>query len=134
MKIVSNKIPGINIDISPNKTSVPPQGTATALLSITAEDEVTPRPYTISLNTEIILKNTIGNVLSHKEFDDTRPAHITKNYDFTINVMEPLNFNDHMIKIIDNWVDPLTGTYATLVTIITGVLGWRIWRKQRKET
>ena len=129
---ISNNTPGIEIEITPNRTSIPPKGIVTALLSIKAENSVSPRPYTLSLDTDIILKTNLSNILGNLRMDDTRPAFISKTYDFTLNVMEPLSINDHMIQMLDNWIDPLTGTYATIVTIITGILGWKIWHKQRK--
>jgi hypothetical protein len=129
---VNKNISGIKIDINPNKTSVPPKGTGTYLLSIKAEDDLKSRPYTLSLNSEISLETTLSDILRDTTINDTLPAIITKTYDFTLNVMEPLSFNEHMIHILNNWIDPLTGTYATIVTIVTGILGWKIWRKQKK--
>lgn len=129
----AKNIDGLNTTIIPNQVSVPPQGTATSLLHIATENNIIPRPYTVSLNADILFPTVFANYLIKQAFNNTPSAHITKNYDFTISVLQSLTFEQHMNSFLINWFNPITGAYATIVTIITGILGWKIWSKKRNN-
>ena len=133
----TNQTEDIKLTISPNKTSVPPNGLAPSQLHIEVSDNAKPFEHILPLtaNMSIITGSKMrGNVVNDIERNSVS-ANITENSNLTLTVLPPLRLDEHLNNFVNAWITPIGGMWTFLagVAAVIGPMVIRLYAKQKQN-
>lgn len=139
---VENIPDSINFTIADTKIPLPPYGFAITTLNLNTEPIASSGTRTFFILANISFLNStfqspITNPVTHQnpvlKIDSES---IMKRFPIVMTITDPVPLSDTIKTWLNDWFNPLTGTWTTLTTIATGILGWRIWKRKsnRKYT
>jgi hypothetical protein len=127
---------GMHLGFEYPDRQVPSYGIATTPMVISITNNVSVGPQTVSILGNLTfptqtfdspIKNTKKGVIKIES------EHVMTQTTFTVNIQNPLTPQQQLKIWLDEWFNPLTGTWTAIAAIISGILGWRTWNTHRSK-
>ena len=115
----TNQTDEVELALSPNKTSIPPNGLITSRLYVKVSDDATPFEYLlpISANMSIPTESRIRGTMGSDIMRNSISANTTENSNFTLTVIPPLSVAEQLKIFYDSWLSPISGIWTFLVGV-----------------
>ena len=127
----------IQLLASPKKLSIPPYGLTTSRLGADVSEHAKPFDHTllISANISIPTESKVkGSGVSGSIMKNAPAANITQNSYFTLTILPPLSFGEHLNNFYNSTLSPLSGIWTFLLGVagVTAPLIIRAYKKGNK--
>lgn len=116
--------------------SITSNGSSTSIVTLNTSKNAQARTYTVPIYAKISFPKTVIAHVGGSIFNFSNPisSNITQKTNLTFLVQQDAPPQQVLKNWLEDWFNPLTGTWTTITTISAGILGWRVWSKNRKTT
>jgi hypothetical protein len=129
----TNQINGIETELNPDRTTIPPYGLSTSFLHVKALENATAKSYSLNLYTQLNDSEAVTFLPTDSTIEGTyKPQSKNKTIGITIEVLPPLRFDEHINNFYNSWLVPINGIW-TFVAGIAAVLAPLIIKKFTKR-
>jgi hypothetical protein len=127
----------LQIDFTPNLTSIMPNGFGTSTMHIKALENVNQKgPYSITMPiiTNISFPTTIANRAGDL-FNNSKSVSLLQISDLTFTILPPYTAQEEFNRFISGWINPISGLWTFLagVAAVLTPLIIRIYSKKKKN-
>jgi hypothetical protein len=133
----ANNLPkDIKLDFIYPDRQVPSYGMGVTPLTISAARDATVGPHTIFVSGKLAFptqyfESPIKKVGQNKALINIASENVSTQTAFIVNIHPHSSLPEQIKQWLNDWFNPLTGTWTTVATVASGVLGWKIWRRNK---